>query len=152
LHYNWHRHYDASIGRYTQPDPLGFVDGPSVYGYVKSTPAQAVDVKGLFKMCHRPLAIGGFTGYRHCYLSFSDGSSSSFDQTGVHPEKDPTHPDTQCTADRDRHLDNCLRMKMQRCNNYSIASNNCCHCVKYALRSCGARVSPEDFPDNFPFN
>lgn len=27
LHYNWHRHYDPSIGRYTQPDPLGFVDG-----------------------------------------------------------------------------------------------------------------------------
>ena len=31
LHYNWHRHYDPSLGRYTQPDPLGFVDGPSVY-------------------------------------------------------------------------------------------------------------------------
>jgi RHS repeat-associated protein len=25
LHYNWHRHYDPSLGRYTQPDPLGFV-------------------------------------------------------------------------------------------------------------------------------
>ena len=38
LHYNWHRHYDVSLGRYTQPDPLGFVDGPSVYGYARSTP------------------------------------------------------------------------------------------------------------------
>ncbi|MGE0056292.1 MAG: RHS repeat domain-containing protein [Hyphomicrobium sp.] len=27
LHYNRHRHYDPSLGRYTQPDPLGFVDG-----------------------------------------------------------------------------------------------------------------------------
>ncbi|MEQ1713050.1 MAG: RHS repeat-associated core domain-containing protein, partial [Hyphomicrobium sp.] len=26
LHYNWHRHYDPTIGRYTQPDPLVFVD------------------------------------------------------------------------------------------------------------------------------
>jgi RHS repeat-associated protein len=25
LAYNWHRHYDASLGRYTQPDPLGAV-------------------------------------------------------------------------------------------------------------------------------
>jgi RHS repeat-associated protein len=27
LAYNWHRHYDPVTGRYTQPDPLGFVDG-----------------------------------------------------------------------------------------------------------------------------
>ncbi len=32
LHYNWHRSYDPTLGRYTQPDPLGFVDGPSVLG------------------------------------------------------------------------------------------------------------------------
>ncbi len=37
LAWNWHRHYDASIGRYVQPDPLGLVDGPSVYGYVRRT-------------------------------------------------------------------------------------------------------------------
>ena len=48
LHYNWHRHYDASLGRYTQPDPLGFVDGPSVYGYAKGNPYRWVDLLGLF--------------------------------------------------------------------------------------------------------
>ena len=26
LHYNWHRHYDPTLGRFTQPDPLGFED------------------------------------------------------------------------------------------------------------------------------
>lgn len=46
LHYNWHRHYDPTSGRYTQPDPLGFVDGPSVYGYVRGQPQEAVDVDG----------------------------------------------------------------------------------------------------------
>ena len=46
LHYNWHRHYDASLGRYTQPDPLGFVDGPSVYGYAKGSPLRHVDRDG----------------------------------------------------------------------------------------------------------
>ncbi len=46
LHYNWHRSYDPTIGRYTQPDPLGFVDGPSVYGYVRGTPLAAVDLDG----------------------------------------------------------------------------------------------------------
>ena len=46
LHYNWHRHYDASLGRYTQPDPLGFVDGPSVYGYARNNPYRYVDPDG----------------------------------------------------------------------------------------------------------
>jgi len=43
LHYNWHRHYEPTLGRYTQPDPLGFVDGPSVYAYAKSSPHALVD-------------------------------------------------------------------------------------------------------------
>jgi RHS repeat-associated protein len=48
LHYNWHRQYDPTVGRYTQPDPLGFVDGPSVYGYARGRPATSVDRDGRF--------------------------------------------------------------------------------------------------------
>jgi hypothetical protein len=48
LHYNWHRHYDPSLGRYTQPDPLGFVDGPSVFAYARSAPTQLIDYDGRF--------------------------------------------------------------------------------------------------------
>jgi RHS repeat-associated protein len=33
LAYNWHRTYDATLGRYSQADPLGFVDGPSLQSY-----------------------------------------------------------------------------------------------------------------------
>jgi hypothetical protein len=46
LHYNWYRHYDPTIGRFTQPDPLGFVDGPSVYAYGRSSPARFTDFDG----------------------------------------------------------------------------------------------------------
>jgi RHS repeat-associated protein len=48
LAYNWHRFYDATTGRYTQPDPLRFVDGPSVYGYAGASPLMRVDPTGLF--------------------------------------------------------------------------------------------------------
>jgi RHS repeat-associated protein len=54
LHYNWHRQYDPTIGRYTQPDPLGFVDGPSVYGYVGGLPQGRVDKDGRFSTTAPP--------------------------------------------------------------------------------------------------
>ena len=35
LHQNWMRDYDPTTGRYLQADPLGLIDGASVYGYVR---------------------------------------------------------------------------------------------------------------------
>jgi RHS repeat-associated protein len=46
LHQNWMRDYDPTLGRYLQADPLGLVDGPSVYGYVKQSPVRYVDPDG----------------------------------------------------------------------------------------------------------
>ncbi len=50
LAYNWHRHYDATLGRYVQPDPLGLdalmSDGPSAYGYVGGNPLAHTDPSG----------------------------------------------------------------------------------------------------------
>jgi RHS repeat-associated protein len=46
LAYNWHRFYDPTTGRYTQPDPLGFVDGPSRYAYALNSPLMNVDPNG----------------------------------------------------------------------------------------------------------
>jgi RHS repeat-associated protein len=46
LSYNWHRNYDPSLGRFSQADPLGFVDGPGVYNYAGGSPAMRVDRDG----------------------------------------------------------------------------------------------------------
>jgi RHS repeat-associated protein len=46
LAYNWNRHYDTTTGRYTQPDPLRFVDGPSVYAYAGNSPWMETDRDG----------------------------------------------------------------------------------------------------------
>ena len=59
LAYNWHRHYDASTGRYAQPDPLGFVDGPGVNGYARQSPQLLVDPDGRII----PVIIGGLIGF-----------------------------------------------------------------------------------------
>jgi RHS repeat-associated protein len=47
LNDNWHRHYDASLARYTTPDPLGFVDGPAIYAYAGGMPQLNTDRRGL---------------------------------------------------------------------------------------------------------
>ena len=42
------RDYDPTTGRYTQADPLGLVDGASVYGYALQNPGRYVDPRGEF--------------------------------------------------------------------------------------------------------
>ena len=46
LHQNWMREYDPTTGRYLQADPLGLVDGASVYGYALQNPGRYVDPRG----------------------------------------------------------------------------------------------------------
>ena len=40
------RDYDPTTGRYIQADPLGLVDGSSVYGYALQSPGRYVDPRG----------------------------------------------------------------------------------------------------------
>ncbi len=48
VHQNWMRDYDPTTGRYLQPDPLGLVDGASVYGYALQSPLRYTDPRGLW--------------------------------------------------------------------------------------------------------
>ena len=46
-HYNWHRYYDPSTGRYLTPDPIGLAGGLNGYGYAGQDPMASVDPSGL---------------------------------------------------------------------------------------------------------
>jgi RHS repeat-associated protein len=48
LHYNWHRHYDPTLGRYTQPDPLGLEAGANRFTYALGNPIMNIDPDGQF--------------------------------------------------------------------------------------------------------
>ncbi len=81
LVHNWHRTYDPVTGRYTQPDPLGFVDGPSIYAYAGNSPFMNVDREGL--RFHRYIVAagaglgGGIFGVGYAWWKYGDCLSAS---------------------------------------------------------------------------
>jgi RHS repeat-associated protein len=50
LHDNWHRSYDPERGRFLQPDPLGYPDGPDAYAYAGGDPVNRLDPLGLYEI------------------------------------------------------------------------------------------------------
>ncbi|MEZ5886873.1 MAG: RHS repeat-associated core domain-containing protein [Paracoccaceae bacterium] len=64
LHQNWMRDYDPTTGRYIEADPLGLVDGASVYGYARQSPLRWIDPTGLRILI---LQYGGFLFDRDWY-------------------------------------------------------------------------------------
>ncbi len=49
LHYNYHRYYDPSIGRYLRADPIGLDGDINLYAYVQNNPLIYSDYFGLKK-------------------------------------------------------------------------------------------------------
>jgi RHS repeat-associated protein len=90
LHQNWMRDYDSTTGRYSQADPLGLVDGASVYGYALQNPGRYVDPRGeeVSLVC-RPLAgsLGGLLAglhntARHCAVFVADTECDCLEEDG----------------------------------------------------------------------
>jgi RHS repeat-associated protein len=109
LHYNWHRSYDPTIGRYTQPDPLGFVDGPSVYGYARGAPQALVDRDGRFAFVIPPAKLAGDLA-----VIIAAAVMSKYSKSPVKKPKSPT-PIDSCPANDD---DN--GVKCRKASDYQI--------------------------------
>jgi RHS repeat-associated protein len=76
LAYNWHRHYDASLGKYTQVDPLGLDalvgNGPLPFGYGRQSPVAITDRDGRFWWILGGAAAGIALGLIADYLEDPD--------------------------------------------------------------------------------
>ncbi|MGD2136899.1 MAG: RHS repeat-associated core domain-containing protein [Gammaproteobacteria bacterium] len=154
LHYNYFRYYDPSTGRYINSDPVGLGGGLNTYAYVGNNPLKYLDFYGLdSQMCYRPFYPIPQLYARHCFLEFSDGSSSSFDPDGTHEDPAPDWWPKSCQDTEGEQDDDCLKRAMMKCkaDQYDFTGFNCCHCVEQAMRECGLNVPRDGWP-NWPVN
>jgi RHS repeat-associated protein len=86
--YNWHRFYDASVGRYTQVDPIGLAGGINTYVYADGNPVIRFDPTGQNSI----VVVGGlllsaYAGYQFwSTMSTASDASSSAHQANQHAQ------------------------------------------------------------------
>ncbi len=65
LYYYRARYYSTELGRFLQPDPLGYADGLNIYAYVGNDPLNFVDPSGMYGQgldnLQTGLDVGGLT-------------------------------------------------------------------------------------------
>ena len=72
------RYYDPEIGRWTTPDPAGFVDGPNLYAYLHHNPLMAFDAYGLESEAYRESCEVGRNAPNYANFSISDRQEPTF--------------------------------------------------------------------------
>jgi len=87
LVHNRARALNPDLGRFMQRDPLGYVDGMSVYEYVRSTPVNWVDPFGLYGSAghfYTPYILGRAAGW-------SRADAFEFAYWSQYPDEDPRY-------------------------------------------------------------
>ncbi|CAN7516690.1 RHS repeat domain-containing protein [Acidovorax sp. LjRoot117] len=71
-HYNFHRDYVPSLGRYVQSDPIGLNGGVNEFAYVEGNPLMRKDAYGLFSSGADFALVRHFYGGTGSYMDISE--------------------------------------------------------------------------------
>ena len=72
------RDYDPTTGRYIEADPLGLIDGASIFGYAKQNPGRWTDPRGLFTLDDARVSLYSRLAPYTAYCGYSE--TSVFDE------------------------------------------------------------------------
>jgi len=83
LHYNYHRYYDPSTGRYLTPDPIGQLGNFNLFTYSNNNPVNLSDIFGLYTEVVVWQPVGwGTSSFGHVSVIIN-GTSYSFGPNGM---------------------------------------------------------------------
>ncbi len=146
------RDYDPTTGRYLQADPLGLVDGASVYGYALQNPGRWIDPRGELVWLlpftgvfgGGSAAVGGGSASAVGVGIIAGGlivgaagpaGDGTVPPSAIPAELDQCGPADDCTAVRDQCIDHCTAKWLantkgpvtRRSNKFSRCVTQCLH-------------------------
>jgi hypothetical protein len=117
---------------------------------------------GSVSLCNRDFNPLSFMPARHCFVWYHYSALKPFQWNGqysIDPKNTATFdPSTAGTPDADPNMSGtvcpatynvdpaCVQQNYELCENFNLATNNCCSCALQALTACGATPGPGDFP------
>jgi RHS repeat-associated protein len=153
------RDYDASVGRWTRKDPIGFGGGMNMYRYVGNDPIDFHDPRGTATYtCYKPLqSLSPFQSgsISHSYVCVTQGGHvicGSFNPTGsmggspgCNDPSDTLDP-TECRQDYgdDACMESCVATTAESPQRpwYSVVSYNCHDWTQDTEQSCFKQCHP----------